>query len=306
MVNPEWVPLLDGNPDLDEIVVFPRRKFQGLGGIRRFFRWQRQTVHERRPDLALDFQGLLRTAIIGRLSRPRALLGMSDAREGAAWFYNQTATIPDGPLHSVTRYLLLSEFALQRDGGNLPAPSTTASIRFPLPPGEPPDGLEREKLRNDYVLLHPFSRGTGKSLSGEQVEEFCRVLSPRQVVLVGNGRGRMDHVPPGALDLLERTSLHQLIWVIRHAAFVISVDSGPAHLAAALNRPLIAIHTWSDPRKVGPYRPDAWVWKSGRLVQMHELATMDPALFDQPPPELSSTQIGDICALATSPSNFCA
>jgi heptosyltransferase I len=53
---------------------------------------------------------------------------------------------------------------------------------------------------------------------------------------------------------------------------VVSVDSGPMHIAAALTGNLVSIHTWSDPRKVGPYRDDAWILAGGRVRQRHELA----------------------------------
>ena len=65
--------------------------------------------------------------------------------------------------------------------------------------------------------------------------------------------------------------LLQLIGLLRRARFVVSVDSGPMHLASALRRPLLGLHTWSDPRKVGPYDPGAWVWKAGRILRRHEV-----------------------------------
>jgi len=64
-----------------------------------------------------------------------------------------------------------------------------------------------------------------------------------------------------------------LIWLIRAARFVVSVDSGPMHIAAAVTDNLLSIHTWTDPRRVGPYNPDAWVWKHGQLLRVNELAT---------------------------------
>jgi ADP-heptose:LPS heptosyltransferase len=66
--------------------------------------------------------------------------------------------------------------------------------------------------------------------------------------------GRADvTLPPmvNVTDLLNRTSLLELIWLIRQAQFVVSVDSGPMHIAAALTANLLSIHTWSDPAKVG-------------------------------------------------------
>ena len=178
MVNPEWVPLLEGNPDLDEIVVFPRREFRGLSGLRRLFHWQRCNVRGRQSDLALDFQGLLRTAIVGRLSRPHAFYGMPDAREGATWFYDQAAPIPAGTVHSVTRYLSLSEFALRRYGNMNPGDSETLPVRFALPLGEPPNSPELEGLEKHYVLLHPFSRGPGNRCPPGRLRNFVACFLP--------------------------------------------------------------------------------------------------------------------------------
>ena len=125
-------------------------------------------------------------------------------------------------------------------------------------------------------MLHPFSRGKGKSLSVEDVAEFCRAISPVRVVLAGRTEAS---VPPLAnvTDLLNRTTLSELIWLLRRASFVVSVDSGPMHIAAAITPLLVAIHTWSDPAKVGPYNPDAWIWKDGALFQMKAPTARQPA-----------------------------
>jgi ADP-heptose:LPS heptosyltransferase len=108
-----------------------------------------------------------------------------------------------------------------------------------------------------------------------------------RVVLVG--RSEETVLPADGIEnLLNRTSLAELIWLIRRAAFVVSVDSGPMHIAAALTSRLISIHTWSDPAKVGPYQPDAWVWKSGRLFQMKQIAS--------PGQHLPAATIADLAA----------
>jgi heptosyltransferase-1 len=46
------------------------------------------------------------------------------------------------------------------------------------------------------------------------------------------------------------------------------VDSGPMHIGAAITSELLSIHTWSDPGLVGPYNPDAWIWKDQRILQV--------------------------------------
>ena len=43
------------------------------------------------------------------------------------------------------------------------------------------------------------------------------------------------------------------------------------HIAAAVNDRLLSIHTWTNPRRVGPYNSDAWIWKHGKIVHVSEL-----------------------------------
>lgn len=269
VVNPEWVPLLAGNPDLTSVIEFPRRELRGLAAIPGFLRWCART-RAASPhhifDLALDFQGLLRSALMAKGCHARRVLGLSDAREGAGLFYHGRA-LTSGLSHAIDRYLALARLA----GAN-----TSGNPTFPLPAGDPIPSIAPELLSRS-VVLHPFARGEGKSLPTETIEAIIKKLAPRQVILVGVG-GPPGHVwAEESLCLLGRTSLAQLTWLLRHAGAVVSVDSGPMHLAAALGRPLLGLHTWSDPRAVGPWRANAHVWKSGRVLRVDALTTADPA-----------------------------
>ena len=69
IVNPEWAPLLEGNPHVDEVVIFPRRDFRGVRGLMRIAPWARALRERINADLVLDFQGLLRSALIAKLCR---------------------------------------------------------------------------------------------------------------------------------------------------------------------------------------------------------------------------------------------
>jgi heptosyltransferase-1 len=119
-------------------------------------------------------------------------------------------------------------------------------------------------------LLHPFARGSGKSLTNKLIEEICIAFAPTRVVVVGK-TGRQIDVAENCVELTNQTSLLQLVRLIRVAKFVISVDSGPMHIAAAVNDRLLSIHTWTNPRRVGPYNPDAWIWKHGTIARVSEL-----------------------------------
>lgn len=258
VINPEWAPLLRGNQDVNHVHIFPRGDFTGLGAPGGFFSWLRQTK-QIRPDVALDFQGLLRSAIIARASGAKKIYGMSDAREGSRFFYHRRAKV-NRREHAIERYLKLAELA----GANI-----GDALRCPIPSGDP---LPRFDEYPPFILLHPFARGDGKSLSNKIIEEFCRVFAPTRVVVIGKSKRKI--VPPeNCVELTNQTSVLQMIRLIRAASFVISVDSGPMHIAAAVTDRLLSIHTWTDPRRVGPYNPDAWVWKNGILLRVSELET---------------------------------
>ncbi len=256
VINPEWAPLLRGNSDVNHVHIFPRGDFRGLGAPRNLMAWVRQTK-ELRPDLALDFQGLLRSALIGKASWARQIYGMSDAREGSRLFYDRVARV-NRRQHAVERYLQLAYCAGAAAG---------ESLRYPIPSGDP---LPRFDEYPPFILLHPFARGRKKSLSNSVIEEICRAFAPTRVVVVGKSARRIN-TPDNCVELTNQTSLLQLIRLIRAARFIISVDSGPMHIAAAVTDRLLSIHTWTDPRRVGPYNPDAWIWKHGRLVKVREL-----------------------------------
>jgi heptosyltransferase-1 len=258
VVNPELAPLLRGNPDVNHVYFVPRGAFQGLGVPTSLLTWLKKTG-QIQPDLALDFQGLPRSVLTAKISGAKEVWGMSSAFAGASWFYDRVARV-DRRGHAVERYLKLAECTGATIG---------EALRCQVPSGDP---LPRFDAHPPFVLLHPFARGQDKSLSNAAIEEFCQALAPTRVVVVGQSHCRIK-TPENCVDLTRQTSLLQLIWLIRVARFVVSVESGPMHIAAAVTGNLLSIHTWTDPRRTGPYNPDAWVWKHGELFRISELET---------------------------------
>jgi heptosyltransferase I len=204
-----------------------------------------------RPDVALDLQGLLRSALMARLSRARRVIGISDAREGATRLYHELVPVVRDE-HAVLRYLRILE--------SLGLPKIERP-RFPLPPGIPLEGAFRD---GPFVVLHPFARGDGKSMAPEHVLQFCEGVQPLRSVLVGVGKLQRE-LPSNTLNLLNQTTIREMIWLLGAADFVASVDSGPMHIAAAVGAKMLSIHTWSDPRLVGPFSDDAWIWQGGQI-----------------------------------------
>jgi ADP-heptose:LPS heptosyltransferase len=285
LVNPAFASLLDGNPDLARVIHFPRENFRGVGGLLRFRRWLKHELPAQLGpvDAAIDFQGLLRSGLIARASGAPVRIGFSDSREGARFFHNTVIPVNAGA-HAIERSLALpralgilasdssdmSDKSNPSDRSASPALPGTA-LTFPLPAGNAPAALPGGMVPPGAILLHPFSRGKGKSLTAAQTLHLCQELAPRPVLLVGRAdpalTDSLTPLPAGTISLLNATTLPELLWLIRRASGVISVDSGPMHMAAALTPNVLSIHTWSDPRKVGPFYPGTSVWKAGRIFQ---------------------------------------
>ena len=258
VINPELAPLLRGNSDVNHVHFLPRGEFRGLGVPKSLLTWLTKT-REIQPDLALDFQGLRRSAFVAKISGAKQVCGMSNALAGSTWFYDRVAQV-NRRSHPVEQCLKLAECIGATVG---------ESLRCSVPSGDP---LPRFDAHPPFVLLHPFARGQDKSLSNAVIEEFCRLLAPTRVVIVGQSHRRVNTLE-NCVDLTRQTSLLQLVWLIRVARFVVSVESGPMHIAAAVTANLLSIHTRSDPHRIGPYNPDAWVWKHGQLYRVGDLET---------------------------------
>ncbi|HQW27685.1 MAG TPA: glycosyltransferase family 9 protein [Verrucomicrobiales bacterium] len=261
LVNTEWCPILEGVPFLNRLVPFPRRELKGITGLFRGTRWAGKELRPRGYDIAIDFQGLLRSAFLAKLTGASTLAGFRNSREGASLFYHHRAEVPDwNRRHAVDRNLALAATL----GADISNPV------FVFPPGGPTQDLPALSL--PPILLHPFSRGIGKSLSVPEVIDLCERLAPYPVLLVGVPEKTVTvNWPENVVDLLGKTSLPGLIGLIRLAAWTVSVDSGPMHLAAGLTDRVLSLHTWSNPAMVGPWRADAWVWRESRIVQVRDL-----------------------------------
>ena len=261
LVNTEWCPILEGVPFLNRLIPFPRREFRGIAGLLRGARWAGEELRTQGYDLVIDFQGLLRSALLAKRTGAPMIAGFRNSREGASLFYHDRVEVPDwNRCHAVEKNLALVACL----GAGISNPV------FIFPPGALPADLPA--FSTPPVLVHPFSRGTGKSLSTNEVVELCQLLTPHPVILVGIPEKPVNVTwPDNVVDLLGRTSLPGLIALIRLAAWTVSVDSGPMHLAAGLTDRVLSLHTWSNPAVVGTWRTDAWVWRESRKVQVRDL-----------------------------------
>jgi len=257
LILPAWRSLIEGHPGVSGTILFPRDKFRGPSGWIRSLAWLR-TLRDWNPDLAIDLQGLFRSALFSRISGASRVVGLSDAREGARFLHGERVDV-DKKAHAVTRYLSVLDVL------GIPKPE---KHEFLLPAGNLPGGFNADI---PYLVIHPFARGEGKSLNDEMVNAFARGAAGARIVVVG--RGEFPKNPePNLEDWTNRTDLLELTAIMRGASFIVSSDSGPMHLATALHPSrTLAVHFWSDPLKVGPCYPESLVWKNGRLSRVSAL-----------------------------------
>lgn len=257
LVQPVWQALVEEHPGVAQTILFPREQFRGMKGFFKSVLWAKTLTHWH-PDIVIDLQGLLRSALMARCSGAQTILGLSNAREGARFFYDACAEV-DKKSHATDQLLAILRLL------KIPLPATP---QFFLPQGILPSGFLQEM---PFVVLHPYARGEGKSLTEEQVVAFATSLHHLPLILVGQGE-KIRGLPSHVQDWTGRTTLLELIAIFRQASFIVSSDSGPMHLAAALQpSKTLAIHRWSDPLRVGPWAQESWVWKHGAIQQKKDL-----------------------------------
>jgi heptosyltransferase-1 len=233
VVEAKWAPLLAENPFVDRVAPLSRESPASL-----FQSWRE--LRSERYHFAVDFQGLLKSAITASLARPDRIFGFHSSllrERAAALFYSQTTLT--AAAHVVDRNLDLAAAA---------GASTLLRV-FPLPAGQP----EGELPSGDFVLASPLAGWRSKQWPAEHY----RALAAR--VRAELGMPLVVDVPAGAAfpEIADAwphaCGLPGLIDATRRAAAVVGVDSGPLHLAAALGKPGVAIFGPTDPARNGPY-----------------------------------------------------
>jgi lipopolysaccharide heptosyltransferase I len=240
---------LEGHPLIHRLWIFDRQKWKRfsalsatLGEIGRFIRGLRAE----RFDVSLDFSGLLRSGVITWAAGAHKRLGFSNGDEGSFLFYNQTVH-GDMKRHAVDRYL-----DLVRGLG-----CEVKEVVFPMPPFEPDPPVLR-MLPPHFVVLAPSAGKEANRWPAERFGQIAARLPLPSVIIAGAAEQELaatveQHSAGRAINLAGGTTLKELLAVISRACFVISNDTGPQHIAAALNVPVFSIFGPANPACTGPY-----------------------------------------------------
>ncbi len=207
-----------------------------------------------RYDVALDFQGLTKSAVLARGSGATRVVGFSlrDLREKVARpFYTSAADAEGG--HAILKNLRL----LQTVGID------DARIEFPLAPIDSPAlGVLRRSIGNArFVVINPGAAWPNKRWPGERYGALAAAIrhesALRPIVLWGPGEeelaGAVVAASSGAAELAPPTTVGDIVAISRAAELFVAGDTGPLHLAMAVGTPTVSLFGPTNPVRNGPF-----------------------------------------------------
>jgi heptosyltransferase I len=262
--------LLAGHFALDRVIVSRRKSWQKevfhRGGFLKFLKEIRDFLRElrgREYDWVIDNHGILKSGIVVFFSRGKRKIGFRRSRkiadEGNYLFTNERYRPLDIERHAVERYLDLA--------AQLGVPVDGVPFKYEI------DGEARKKANalldkngpvgRPLVVIHPFARWETKQWPSGNFVELAEMLVETGASLVFTGspgdfpaiEDMINRIrkPAGVLNLAGKTTLRELAAVFSAADLVVSTDTGPMHLAAAVGAPLIALFGPTAPWRTGPY-----------------------------------------------------
>jgi len=264
--------LIVGNPYLHRVIISRRKKwfhelkkgnFSVVNSIKQFI----GELRREHFDLVIDFHGLFKSAMLVFLSRATIKLGYDSMQELSGLFLTHKVYEDKGK-HAVCRYLDLVRYLVDM---NIGKPRRDVLLEdekaeFPIPVGKE----EEEKIKalmaeqglreGQFIAISPHALWATKLWEAEKFARLAGMIYREiglDVVFTGahtyETKDIIERLTIPFVDLTGKTSLKELALLFRKARAVISTDSGPMHIAAAMKTPVVALFGPTDPKRTGPY-----------------------------------------------------
>jgi heptosyltransferase I len=252
ILQPGPVSLVLGHPDVDEIIVFEKAHgWRGLLDLRR-------ELATREFDLVIDLQVYIKAGIVTSFVRAPVKLGFDKARaRDLNWLFTNQRIPPHAPQHVQDQYL---EFL-----GALRIAAEPLEWKLGPWPGE----LARREqvlaaLPRPFATLVIGATNPEKEWIGERWAEVANALRSDfglETVIAG-GRTPRELATANVIGALSSQRPHdtlgvplrELVTILGASELVISLDTAPLHMSVALERPVISLMGYNNPKRVGPYR----------------------------------------------------
>ncbi len=260
--------LLEGHRSLDRVLVSKRKQWlKGLAGPDRGRHLKAalafvQALRATRYDMILDFQASLKGGILVGLARGSRKIGFGKGlahQEHSYFFLNEKVPAVDMEVHALTRGLMLLE--------HIGIPVDRVEYKLPVSVQDR-DGIsqmlaEAGVNRNSkLVAINPVAQWDTKLWDNRKFAVLADLLIERYGVTVAFSGGPDDRLTIGeivddmkhsALNFAGRTTLKGLAALYERAIFLVSTDTGPMHLGAAVGIPVVALFGPTAPWRTGPF-----------------------------------------------------
>ena len=288
VLQPGPASLVRGHPAVDDIVIFDRTH-----GLRAFVDMQRE-LSSRQFDLLINLQVYLKAGIVTALSGAPVRLGFDRARaRDMNWLFTNRR-IPASPVQHVQDQY----FEFLAELGISPEP-----IRWNLGPRPGEREWQRDwsaRVGGPYAAIVVATSKPDKDWIPEKWAEVCDILESTyqlKPVLVGGESPRereaAERVSAAARNPTVNalgSGLRNLVSILDASSLVLSPDTGPLHMAVALNRPVISLMGYSDPRRTGPYRK----FQDLIIDAYHEPGESTPITMETRSNRMGRIQVSDV------------
>lgn len=270
-IEPQWRGLFRANggemPLVDQVHIVPAKRWaksplrvETLRDIQRV----RRELRAMHYDIAVDMQGAVRSAMVARWSKAEHVIGEAEPREFAAkWLFHERVTTRG--VHVIEQSLEVANAILRE---RLP-------MTLPLLPRDAAADAMAAQIREPFVLISPGAGWGAKRWPADRYGFVARCMADAGYDVVINSAPSEEHLGDAIVATSGGTArtmaldLTELIAVTRRAAVVIAGDTGPLHLACALNIPVVGIFGPTDPARNGPYHCRSRVLRHPGSVRDH-------------------------------------
>ncbi len=261
--------LVEGHPALDRVLISRRKHWlAGLSGPSRYRQVKAAVVfikalRDTRYDLVLDFQASLKGGVLIGLTRGTRKVGFGkglDHQEYSYLFLNEKIPAVDMEIHALTRGLSML--------GSIDIP-TGEPIEYRLPVSQKDRQVVAKLLKNEsgdnqrkIIAINPVAQWETKLWENAKFAELADYLVDRYAVTVVFTGGPADRsivedirslVKARSLNLAGQTTLKELAALYEQATCLVSTDTGPMHLGAAVGIPVVALFGPTAPWRTGPF-----------------------------------------------------
>ena len=267
--------IIEGHPTIRRVMVSRRKTWlRRLIEERRFSAVSREILsfvkdlRRYRYDWVIDLQGLLKSGLLVGLAKGGRKVGMTGAREGAWLFLREPSVSVNYDQHAIDRYLeVASSLGCTWDRWDSRIPLFEAHGR------QVDQMLHREGVRSgSLVAINPMAKWKTKLWEPELFAALAdRILKDfsGDVIFTGSQADRpiiekiSSMMKTRPLNLAGRTGLKELAYLYGQCRVLVTTDTGPMHMAAAMNCPVVALFGPTSPLRTGPYGSGHRVITSG-------------------------------------------